>query len=179
MAFTSAGPFQAGKYYLFWHQKCAQVYSLTAITADTSVARLDNIFNLQIKKMDENLWSWRVSLVWMVLAIFCRATLGGKGSVELHRDLAKQEQSKAEMCNAWRSAHFCPWCHCRAAGELQNCAPVILLISLQAQGAPGALLWLGGNSWIHRDLLSSPTKCNIFTKTLQPWCSVQKASLAH
>lgn len=34
------------------------------------------------------------------MAIFCRATLGGKGSVELHRDLAKQEQSKAEMCNA-------------------------------------------------------------------------------
>lgn len=114
---------------------------LQPITADTSVARLDNLFSLQIKKINENLWSWRVSLVWMELAIFGWGWHYFAGPPQEwreewnFRDLAKQEQSKAGVCSTWRSAEFCHWCHCRAAGELQNCAPMVLLSSLQTQGA--------------------------------------------
>lgn len=67
-------------------------------------------------------------------------------------------------------------CRVLSLMSLQNCAPIVLLSSLQEQGAPGAPLWQGENS-------SIPGICwpALQSATFSPkrwWCSVHKTSLA-
>lgn len=80
-----------------------------------------------------------------------------------------------------KKCRLCLWCHCaELQGNCRSCVPWEPPFSSLPAGtgstwSPALARWKFLNP---RDLLGSPTKCNILTKALQHWCSAQKTPLA-